>query len=76
MNEQIIISSDESERVLIVSRDDGRFTYRRQWKQAEGWGAEGPDCGIYDSAETALCEAASRIAWLQAEPHASSSMSQ
>jgi hypothetical protein len=30
----------------------------------EAWGPAGPDCGIYDSADTAESEARQRIPWL------------
>ena len=52
-------------RVLIVQRSDGRYTYRMQLRQADGWGAAGPDCGIYVSAEMAESEAHARVWWLR-----------
>jgi len=52
------------ERVLIVRRDNGVCTYRRQWKEGGGWGAPGPDAGLYDSVEAAENEARARVSWL------------
>lgn len=48
------------ERVVIVQRRDGAFTYRVVFLLADGKISVGPDCGIYDSAETAESEARSR----------------
>jgi len=77
-------SSDRRERVLIVSRPDGTYTYQRQWifaalpnddpdspivdarqEREMAWGPPGPDCGIYDSADTAENEARQRVPWLR-----------
>jgi hypothetical protein len=33
-------------------------------KRQQVWGSPGPDCGIYDSAETAESEARQRVRWL------------
>ncbi|WP_316187561.1 MULTISPECIES: hypothetical protein [unclassified Bradyrhizobium] len=71
------------ERVLILRRPDGAYTYQRQWlsaslpnddpdcpiilagEQLEGeWGPPGPDCGIYDTVETAENEARRLVPWL------------
>jgi hypothetical protein len=68
---RILESPDNQERVVIVRRLDGTFTYRRQWRSEfsddadGGWGPLGPDCGIYDSEETAEIEAQQRIEWLR-----------
>ena len=67
MNEQtvkIITSPNGEERVLIVCRADGAYTYRRQQFNSTDWGEAGPDCGIYDAPETAEVEAHCRIPWL------------
>ena len=77
---KVMDSPDGRERVLIVQRSDGAFSYRRQWFSAkdndhpdgpippvyaeEEWGPPGPCCGIFDSADTAEREAASRVPWL------------
>jgi hypothetical protein len=77
MSEEILIleQADGKERLLIVRRLDGAFTYRRQWRNLQAlcseeasdnaWGPAGPDCGIYDSAETAETEARQRVPWLK-----------
>ena len=51
------------ERVLIVRRADGVFTYRRGWHGEGGW-SNGLDSGLYDSADTAEAEARRRFGWL------------
>ncbi len=51
------------ERVLIVRRADGFFTYRREWHGEGGW-SDALDLGLYDSADTAAAEARSRVGWL------------
>jgi hypothetical protein len=33
-------------------------------QREEAWGPPGPDCGIYDSADTAKNEARQRVPWL------------
>jgi len=33
-------------------------------ERQEAWGPPGPDCGIYDSADTAESEARQRVPWL------------
>jgi hypothetical protein len=67
------------ERVLLVIRNDGNYTFQRQWLSGPSdsgnrdlsdgklntWGAPGPDCGIYESIEGAEQEARLRIDWLQ-----------
>ncbi len=60
----VLDKPDGGERVLIVLRPDGLFTYRHQWSEGAGWSAEGLDCGLYDSPETAEAEARLRVAWL------------
>jgi hypothetical protein len=74
----IIESPDGTERVLILQRQDGAFTYRRQWRsdrpqpcnlEEEPWSPPGPDCGIYDSVDTAETEARQRIPWLKSLSH-------
>jgi len=56
-----LVGRDESKRVLIVERGDGAFTYRVEFRVADGEPSVGPDCGIYDSAEAAESEARSRV---------------
>jgi hypothetical protein len=51
------------ERVLIVRRADGVFTYRHQWNRDGGWSGA-LDLGLYDSAGTAEAEARLRVGWL------------
>jgi hypothetical protein len=73
----ILESPDGTERVLILKRPDGAFTYRRQWLSEkprpvdgeEKWSQPGPDCGIYDAADTAETEARQRVPWLKAQFH-------
>ena len=74
----VLESPDGTERVLILQRPDGAFTYRRQWRSDtpqptsdddERWSPPGPDCGIYDSRDTAETEARQRIPWLKAQFH-------
>lgn len=50
-------------RIVILKRSDGSFVYRHQWHD-ETWGALGPICGIYASADVAEEEARARNAWL------------
>ena len=58
-------SADGLQRVWIVERTDGAFSYRRIWDDhPENAGVPGPCCGIYDSAETAESEARSRVPWM------------
>lgn len=58
---------DGVERIILVERADGLFTYKKQYADRDGvWGTPGPDCGIYDSPETAIAEAQQRIWWLAA----------
>jgi hypothetical protein len=58
---KMLAGKDASKRVLIVQRVDGAFTYRHEVLVADGEASVGPDCGIYDSAETAEAEARSRV---------------
>ncbi|MBW8302626.1 MAG: hypothetical protein K0M78_01495 [Brevundimonas sp.] len=67
MDEQvfkILISDVGDERVLIVRRGDGAYTYRREWHGDGGWADNAIDLGIYDSADTAEAEARVRVSWL------------
>lgn len=77
---KILESPDGLERVIIAERSDGNFTYRRQWRSGaanpdalfigeKGWGAIGPDCGIYDSLNAAETEARQRVSWLRVQFH-------
>lgn len=59
-----LLKEQGDERVLILRRPDGSFTYRRQWAGKTGWGNPGPACGVYDSACTAENEARARVSWL------------
>lgn len=52
-------------RVLIIRREDGRYTYRRQDRDGLDWGPQTIDAGVYDSPETAETEARQREAWLR-----------
>ncbi|ESQ75194.1 hypothetical protein [Asticcacaulis sp. AC402] len=58
-----------NERVLILRRADGAFSYALQWRQDGEWSKIGFDVGIYDSADTAETEAMQRVAWLKAGFH-------
>lgn len=60
-----IISPSGVVRVIIVRRDDGRFTYRRQEKVGQEWGPATIDAGVYDSPATAETEARQRGPWLR-----------
>jgi hypothetical protein len=60
----VLTNEHGDERVLILRRLDGSFTYRRQWASGTGWGNPGPACGVYDSAFTAENEARARVSWL------------
>lgn len=51
------------ERVVIVRRADGLWTWRTQRAGEDGWDA-GLDLGLYDSAEMAENEARARVPWL------------
>jgi hypothetical protein len=63
---------DDRERVLVIQRANGLFTYKRQWTDQQGqWGAPGVPCGLYDSPGTAAAEARTRIWWLHAMSKAS-----
>ena len=56
-------------RVLVIRRVDGRFTYRRQEQELDGWSRATIDAGVYDSADTAEMEARQRVPWLRALFH-------
>lgn len=58
---------DGVERIIIVEREDGLFTYKKQFTDRHGvLGKPGPEMGIYDSPETAIAEAQQRVWWLRA----------
>lgn len=58
---------DNIERILVVQRDDGLFTYKKQVADRSGaWGNAGPSCGVYDSPDTAIAEAQKRVWWMRA----------
>ena len=59
----ILTSKASTERVLVVQRADGAYSFRRQWLSGD-WGTPGPYCGIYDSQQTAEQEAFGRVPWL------------
>ncbi len=60
-----IEKQDQVERVLIIERADGLFTYRMQTHfRKTGWSAPGPDCGLYPDPDTAEDEARSRVWWM------------
>ena len=62
---EIIEKPDGDSRILIVRREDGRYSYRAQFRGKDGeLGPPGPYLGIYDSAETAKWEALGKVAWL------------
>jgi len=71
-------SPDGDERVLILQRTDGCYTFRTQRRSTasrvananeEGWGPPSLDYGIYDSADTAETEARQRVPWLKRRFH-------
>ena len=70
---KIIERPDGQERMLIMRRSDGHYTFRHQWVEridgADSWGPMGLDCGIYDSIDTAEAEAMQRTKWLKAGFH-------
>ena len=56
---------DNIERILVVERADGLFSYKKQVADRTGaWGTAGPPCGVYDSPDTAIAEAQQRVWWL------------
>jgi hypothetical protein len=61
---KILVNDAGDERVLVVHRADGAYTFQRQRKHTDGWSGLGPALGLYDSAETAENEARSRVPWL------------
>ena len=65
------LSDDGSKAVLIVRRDDGVFSYRCVWYDADPRtdGMPGPYCGLYDSPATAEFEALCRVTWLAKTPN-------
>ena len=60
---QTLTNETGDERVLIVCRADGVYTYRREWHGEGGW-TGALDLGLYDSAATAEAEARMRVSWL------------
>jgi hypothetical protein len=72
---KILERSDGQERVVISRRADGVYTYRHQLIDPERandedpWGRPGPECGLYDSSDTAETEAMQRVEWLKAGFH-------
>lgn len=62
---EVIEKPDGDSRILIVRREDGRYSFRGQFRGKDAdWGPPGPYLGIYDSAETAKWEALGNVAWL------------
>ena len=59
-----LVSPSVSEKILIVQRNDGFFTYCKRLRCDGEWGQTGPDCGIFDSALTAETEAMQKVGWL------------
>jgi hypothetical protein len=58
---------DGLQRIIVVEREDGLFTYKKQFADRDGvLGNPGPACGIYDSPEIAIAEAEQRVWWLKA----------
>lgn len=53
-------------RIHIIRRVDGSYTYKHQVNSDGKWGELGPLCGIYDSAQTAEEEARARVWWMRA----------
>ncbi|TMJ18441.1 MAG: hypothetical protein E6G92_00885 [Alphaproteobacteria bacterium] len=67
MNERqikILTGSRADSRILVMQRADGNYSYRLQLNDGVSWGQHGPDCGIYESAESAETEARARTDWL------------
>ena len=60
---QTLTNETGDERVLILRRADGAYSYRREWHGEGGWSG-GLDSGLYDSAGTAEAEARMRVSWL------------
>jgi len=56
-------------RVIVVRRDDGRFTYRRQERVGREWGPATIHAGVDDSPDTAETEARQRVTWLRDLSH-------
>ena len=52
-------------RVHILRRSDGAYTYRHQFREKGEWGALGPVAGFYDSLETAEAEIRARVWWMR-----------
>lgn len=59
------VNKDATERVIIVRREDGVYSYRKIFDAGPSVaGQPGPHCGLYDSAETAVDEAHARVPWM------------
>lgn len=58
---------DGVERIIVVEREDGLCTYKKQYADRDGvWGDPGPGSGVYQSSDTAIAEARQRDWWLKA----------
>jgi hypothetical protein len=60
-----ILGENDDRRVFLGRRSDGLFTFWIRAREGTGWGPDGPDLGLYDSADTAETEARSRYPWLR-----------
>ena len=60
-----IIHVNGFKKVLIIKRNDGMYTYRRQELTDNGWSSPTIDAGVYDSPDTAESEARLRVPWLR-----------
>jgi hypothetical protein len=49
----------------LPNRDPDNPIVRANEEREGAWGPLGPDCGIYDSADTAETEARQRVPWLR-----------
>jgi hypothetical protein len=54
-----------NQRIHIIRRTDGSYTFKHQRKIHGEWGGLGPLCGFFDSAKTAEAEARARVWWLR-----------
>jgi hypothetical protein len=69
---KILLRRDGQQRVVVIRRADGLYTFRYQWAAPNvnaPWGPMGPDCGVYDSVDTAETEAMLRTDWLNESFH-------
>ena len=72
MTEEIVaefLHPEGTDKVLIVRRRDGRFTFRTQRRDGLDWGPQTIDAGVYDSPLTAETEARQRVDWMKARFH-------